>query len=116
MTQVYLTQCGQFTAQHGHGGALAEESHFHTFAYEVTFHGALNEEGFLIDFRILQDFFTQKINAHLHGKDLNELFPNPTTEILAIWLFEQIKANFPQVYSVKVAEEKDRWIEYRGEK
>ena len=51
MTQVYLTQTGSFTARHGHGGTLAEEVHEHTFCYEVTFHGPLNREGYLIDFR-----------------------------------------------------------------
>ncbi len=115
MKKVYLTQCGQFAARHGHGGTLAEASHEHNFHYEITFHGPLNEEGYLIDFRVLQHFFTHKINTRLHHADLNTLFPNPTTETLAIWLFERVQAQFPFVYSVKVAEESDRWIEYRGE-
>jgi 6-pyruvoyl-tetrahydropterin synthase len=94
---------------------LAEDSHKHTFEYEITFYGPLNAEGYLIDFRLLQDFFAQEIHARLHGADLNTLFQNPTTEALSIWIFDLVKAQFPQVYSVKVAEEKDRWIEYRGE-
>ena len=115
MTQVYLTQCGSFTASHGHGGTLAEASHTHIFTYEVTFHGPLNKEGYLIDFRALQDFFAREISAHLEGADLNTLFENPTTEALAIWFFNTIKNQFPQVYSVKVAEAPDRWITYTGE-
>ena len=115
MTQVYLTQCGQFTATHGHGGTLAEESHTHTFTYEITFHGPLNAEGYLIDFRVLQDFFANEINTRLNRTDLNQLFRNPTTETLAVWLFETVQQKFPQIHSVKVAEEKDRWITYTGE-
>ena len=115
MTQVYLTQCGSFTAAHGHGGTLAEESHTHTFTYEITFHGPLNKEGYLIDFRALQDFFTREINARLEGADLNSLFENPTTEALAVWLFDTIQNQFSQLSSVKVAEAPDRWITYTGE-
>ncbi|MBR2082000.1 MAG: 6-carboxytetrahydropterin synthase [Elusimicrobiaceae bacterium] len=115
MTQVYLTQCATFTASHGHGGTLAESSHLHTFAYEVTFHGPLNTEGYLIDFRVLQDFLARKITHRLNGSDLNTLFECPTTEALAIWIFDTVRRQFPSVCSVKVAEDQDRWITYMGE-
>lgn len=115
MTQVYLTQCGQFTATHGHGGTLAEEKHPHTFAYEATFHGPLNTEGYLLDFRLLQEHFRREINARLDGADLNTLFAHPTTEALAVWIFNTLKPKFVQLVSVKVAEDKDRWITYTGE-
>ncbi len=115
MTQVYLTQCSKFTATHGHGGVLDEAPHIHTFTYEVTFHGPLNEEGYLIDFRAVQDALLRKIDTALNGADLNKLFENPTTEALAIWIFNTVKQQFPQVYSVKLAEENDRWITYTGE-
>lgn len=115
MTHVYLTQCGKFTATHGHGGTLAEEAHNHEFAYEITFYGPLNAEGYLIDFRVLQDFFAQQINAHLNGTNLNTLFQNPTTESLCIWIFDTVRKKFPQLYQVKLSEAPDRWIAYRGE-
>ena len=115
MAQVYLTQCGQFTATHGHGGTLAEDPHTHTFTYEITFHGPLNAEGYLIDFCALQNYFAREINARLEGANLNKLFENPTTETLAIWIFNTVKERFSQLCSVKLSEEKDRWITYRGE-
>ena len=115
MKKVYLTRCSAFTARHGHGGQLAEESHTHQFAYQVTFYGPLNEEGFLIDFRAVQEFLQHTLNARLDGADLNTLFKNPTTENIAIWIFEQTHQKFPQLVSVRVAEEPDRWIEYKGE-
>ncbi|MBR4592082.1 MAG: 6-carboxytetrahydropterin synthase [Elusimicrobiaceae bacterium] len=115
MKKIYLTQCASFTARHGHGGALAEESHTHHFQYQVTFYGALNPEGFLIDFRVLQDFLNHHIHPRLEQADLNTLLPQPTTENLAIWIFEQVQSRFPQVCCVRVAEEPDRWAEYKGE-
>ncbi len=115
MTQVYLTQCAQFTATHAHGGTLCEGPHTHTFTYEATFYGPLNTEGYLIDFRVLQDFLTREISARLNGTDLNTLFQNPTTEALTIWIFNTVKKQFSQLVSVKVCEEKERWIVYQGE-
>ena len=115
MKKVYLTQCFSFTARHAHGGTLAETAHGHTFTCEVTLCGPLNDEDYFIDFRVLQDFFRKNLTARLDGADLNTLFKNPTTEALAVWLFETIKKQFPQVCSVKVAEAPDRWVVYQGE-
>ena len=115
MSCVSLTQCSRFTAVHGHGGTLAEAPHSHTFNYEVTFYGPLNAEGYLIDFRVVQDFLQNQINTRLNGADLNTLFAQPTTDALAVWIFNTGRARFPQIRRVKVAEEPDRWIEYQGE-
>jgi len=115
MTNVYLTQTGSFTARHSHQGTLAEELHVHTFQYEVTFYGPLNEEGYLIDFRHAADVLHTEIDGVLHDKDLGTFLLSPTTEAVCIWIFNTIKNKIPLLYSVKVAEEPDRWITYTGE-
>lgn len=115
MTCVSLTQCGRFTATHSHGGTLNEAAHSHTFGYEATFYGPLNQEGYLIDFRDISRTFHTHINTRLEGQDLNTLFANPTTEALAIWIFNELKTLYPQLTSVKVSEAEDRWIVYQGE-
>ncbi len=115
MKKVYLTQCNSFTAAHSHDGVLNEPNHEHHFSYQITLYGPLNNEGFLIDFRSVQQFLQIHINNYLEHADLNALFPYPTTENLAIWIFDAVRAKFPQLYSVRVAEEADRWIEYQGE-
>lgn len=110
MTCVYLTQCGRFTATHHHGGTLCEGPHTHTFTFEATFYGPLNAEGYLIDFRILQDFFAREITARLNGTDLNTLLEKPTTEHLAMYLARVIAKKFPQLCKLQVNEEPDRWV------
>ena len=115
MSKVYLTQCGSFTARHGHGGTLAEEVHAQTFHYEITFYGPTNAEGYLIDFRQLADTFKTELEARLEGSDLGAFLPQPTTEALCVWMYNRIKDRLPHLFAVKVAEEPDRWIEYRGE-
>lgn len=115
MPKVHLTHTGSFQALHGHGGTLAEEVHAHTFAYEVTFYGPLNGEGYLLDFRDIAHTLEEKINRQLQNKTLNDLFENPTTENICIWIFNTVRETFPQLVSVKLAEAPDRWITYQGE-
>ncbi|MBO4674733.1 MAG: 6-carboxytetrahydropterin synthase [Elusimicrobiaceae bacterium] len=115
MTKVYLTQTGSFTASHSHGGTLAESLHEHTFTYEVTFYGPLNEEGFLLDFREVQKELSQIVKP-LEKQNLSTLFKNPTTENICLWLYKKITKVLPHLYSVKLAEAPDRWILYKGEK
>lgn len=115
MTKVYLTQTGSFSARHGHSGTLAEEVHPHTFRYEVTFYGPLNAEGYLIDFRALSAAFAKEIDARFENQDLGTFFTSPTTEALCLWIYNRVRGLFPHLYAVKVAEEADRWVEYRGE-
>lgn len=115
MKKVYLTQCGEFTAAHSHDGTLNEPSHEHHFSYQVTFYGPLNNEGYLIDFREVQQFLQTHISTYLDHADLNALFPYPTTENLAIWIFNTARAHFTQLVRVRVYEAPDRWTEYSGE-
>lgn len=115
MSKLYLTQTGSFRASHSHGGELAEDSHEHDFRFEATFYGEINEEYFLIDFRELSSVLKDDVEKQLNGQDLSEKFFYPTTEALALWIFQRIKPKLPQLYSVKVYEAADRWAEYRGD-
>lgn len=115
MPNVYLTHTASFTARHGHSGTLAEDVHAHTFTYEITLYGPLNQEGYLVDFRQIAVVLEEKINRVLEGKMLNDLFENPTTEIICMWIFNELKKDFPQLKSVKLTEAPDRWITFTGE-
>jgi len=114
MTHVYLTQCGHFSAAHSHDGTLAEELHTHTFMYEATFYGPLNQEGYLLDFRDVQKTLADIVRP-LEKQNLSTLFPSPTTENICIWLFQQTAARLPHLAKMRLAEEPDRWITYKGE-
>lgn len=115
MKKVYLTQSSSFTAYHSHDGTLNEVRHEHHFNYQVTLHGPLNKEGYLVDFRDLDLFLKTVVNHRLNNLDLNTLFAHPTTENVAIWIFETVRAQFPQIVRVRLAEAPDRWAEYTGE-
>lgn len=106
-----------FTAAHYHDGELNEGEHSHTFHYEVIFEGQTNSEGFLIDFRKIQAELAEKINAALSGKTLNAVLSvPPTTENIAVWIFEKLKPVFPELKAVKLYETEHSWVMYEGEK
>lgn len=98
-----------FSASHRLKG-LAEDHpcsrlHGHNYTIIFTFQSAaLNEIGFVIDYRALGDIkhFIDSTIDHYH---LNDLFDfNPTAENIAKWFFEGYKAKYPQLKSVTVKE------------
>lgn len=95
-----------FKAFHYHGGTLAEEKHAHDFKYKIFLKGFLNSEGFLVDFREVEKLLNT-INARLENKILNDIIPPATTEVLAIYLFEEIKRNFPQICRIELNEKQN---------
>ena len=95
-----------FKATHYHGGALNEEKHSHNFKYKIFLKGQLNKEGFLVDFREVEKLLNT-INTRLENKVLNDIIPPATTEVLAIYLFEEIKKTFPQICRIELNEKEN---------
>lgn len=95
-----------FKAYHYHGGALNEDKHSHDFKYKIFLKGPLNKEGFLVDFREVEKLLNI-INADLENKILNDIIPPATTEILAIYLFKEIKKTFPQICRIELNEKEN---------
>ncbi|MDR0952844.1 MAG: 6-carboxytetrahydropterin synthase [Elusimicrobiota bacterium] len=108
---VSITVASAFSAKHWHDKTLNEAVHTHNFKYEVSLKGPLNEEGYLVDFRSLENFLNT-LNAKLENRTLNDLMPAPTTENLAIYIFEETAKVCPMVYQVKVQEKENYYAAY----
>ena len=114
--KVWLVKRGKFTAEHSHEGALAEGAHAHTFVYEVQLYGEVNDEGFLVDFRKLESDMRALVNKKLSGKTLNAVIKTPTTENIAVWIFNQMKPVYGKLLrAVTVYESLNSYIIYEGE-
>ncbi len=79
--------------------------HGHTYRLRVWCRGPINAEGMVVDYAVI----AEKVGVVLDRVDhrvLNEVpgLENPTTEVLAPWLFEQIRSVLPEVSRVEVAE------------
>ena len=90
--------------------------HGHSFKVELTIAGRVNPEtGWLIDFATLHDLW-QPLHAELDHHYLNDVegLENPTSEVLAIWIWGQMKPRLPELVQVTLFETCDARCEYTG--
>ena len=97
-------------------GHKCKRLHGHTFKVEVRLEGPVDEHsGFLLDFADV-DRVVDPIIARLDHYYLNEIegLDNPTSEVIAAWLWHRIAPSLAQLHSITVAETCDSRCTYRG--
>jgi 6-pyruvoyltetrahydropterin/6-carboxytetrahydropterin synthase len=92
---------------------LSEPNHEHEFKVVITMDGALNEEGFICDFRAVKRLFKRLIGSRLEGTNLDDRFAFPTSENLAVWIWRELDRFFP-LYSIEVREKPHSGAVYYG--
>ena len=106
-----ITVSSAFGAFHSHDKTLSEPLHRHDFKYDITLRASLNEEGYIEDFRKVEDLL-KKINVKLEGRSLNEILPLPTTENLAYYIFREVKEVFPSAVRITLREKENYSASY----
>jgi len=87
-------------------GHKCSRLHGHSFRVRVYLAGKLSEEtGWLMDFGDVKRLF-QPIYEQLDHRYLNEVagLSNPTSEVLATWIWEHLKPTLPELSRVEVQE------------
>ena len=90
--------------------------HGHSFKVELTIAGPVNPEtGWLIDFGTLSDLW-QPLHDQLDHNYLNDVpgLENPTSEVLAEWIWTEMKPSLPGLVQVTLFETCDARCEYTG--
>lgn len=91
---------------HAPDGHQCRRLHGHSFAVTVAVAGHLSEpEGWVCDFADL-DRAWAGLHERLDHRCLNDVpgLGNPTSELLAVWIWEQLVALLPGLVAVEVAE------------
>jgi len=91
--------------------------HGHSFKVELAFVGPVNPDtGWFIDFSDLEDAW-KPIHNVLDHNYLNEVpgLENPTSEVLAGWIWQRMKKVLPALDQVTLFETCDARCEYRGD-
>ncbi len=99
-------------------GHKCSRLHGHSFKVELTIAGPVNPEtGWLIDFGVLYEKW-RPVHDRLDHRYLNEIegLENPTSEVLAIWIWNQMKPKLPELAQVTLFETCDARCEYTGPK
>lgn len=90
--------------------------HGHSYRLELTVEGEVDREtGWLIDFALLEAAW-RPLFDRLDHRTLNDVagLENPTSEVLAAWLWEQLRPALPQLTCVAVWETPVARCEYVG--
>jgi 6-pyruvoyltetrahydropterin/6-carboxytetrahydropterin synthase len=90
--------------------------HGHSYRVEATLEGPVDAHtGFVVDFFEIENALAHLI-AQLDHQCLNEIagLENPTSENIALWLWERGKPQLPQLSSIRIYETADTWVDYNG--
>lgn len=95
-----------------------ERPHGHTYKLVVKLQGEPNSEDMIFDFVQLKRLVKENILEDLDHSDLNDRFENPSTENIAIYVWDKlaplVKRENCCLYEVEVWETKTSGILYRG--
>ena len=91
--------------------------HGHSYRFQVRLGGHINtKEGWLRDFKDITETVQPLLVNHLDHYCLNDVsgLENPTSENLAIWLWNQLKPKLPQLIEITVFETCTSLATYSG--
>jgi len=113
----------QFTFEAAHrlpnlpDGHKCRRLHGHSFTVRIYAAGDLDPDlGWVVDFAVIQRAF-EPIYDRLDHHYLNEIdgLENPTSEMIARWIWPQLKPRLPQLSAVEVRETCTSGCRYGGE-
>ncbi len=95
--------------------------HGHTWTIEIHAKGIVDEDlesphyGMVIDFAQLKQVYQSIVEPHVEHQNLNEtlghILEEFTTEIIAGWILDELHAQMPQIYKVRLWEGKSSYAE-----
>ncbi len=98
-------------------GHKCRRMHGHSFRFDIIVAGEVpDEQGYLIDFGVIKGVVEPLVDQldHYCLNDIEGL-ENPTSEMLAKWLWQRIQPNLPLLDEVRVHETCTSCCEYRGQ-
>lgn len=68
-----------------------ENPHGHNYKLAVTVTGELNEDDLVIDFSDIKTLVNEHVLSLVDHTNLNDRFENPSCELIAQWIYQQLK-------------------------
>ncbi len=96
-------------------GHKCARMHGHSYLVEIAIEGEVGERGWVMDFADIDEHATPLVRQ-LDHQVLNELpgLANPTSELLAAWLWQALAPRLPELVEVVVSETPTSRCIYRG--
>ena len=89
---MFITKIFTFDAAHAltRYYGKCENLHGHTYRLEVTVEGPIHDNGMVVDFVLLKRVVKRRVIDILDHQNLNDRFDNPSAELIAMWIWEQL--------------------------
>lgn len=93
-----------------------ENLHGHTYRLRVTVEGPVQEDGMVVDFKALKTLVKEKVIDRYDHQNLNDFFENPSAELIASKIWDDLVGELPGVklYEVVLWETADSFVTHRG--
>lgn len=92
-----------------------ENLHGHTYKLRVTVEGPVGEDGMVMDFSDLKKLVKEKVIDRYDHQNLNDFFENPSAELVAMKIWEDLAPNLPvKLHEVTLWETAESFVTYRG--
>ena len=101
--------CAHYLPGHDKCGSL----HGHTYKIEVVIEGE-KTSGMVIDFSDLKRVVESRVLERLDHACANDLMDNPTAEVLARWIWDELRPELPGLAEIELGETRDCSVVYRG--
>ncbi len=98
-------------------GHKCRRMHGHTFYFKIHLRGKINSEtGWLMDFGEIKKIVRPLIDNYLDHYCLNDIegLENPTSENIAVWIWNRLKPSLPLLHQITVRETCTSECIYRG--
>ncbi|MCB1155962.1 MAG: 6-carboxytetrahydropterin synthase QueD [Leptospiraceae bacterium] len=123
MEEIELIRVFRFDAAHllpkVPDGHKCKRLHGHTFKFKVHLKGSIDpDSGWLMDFGDIKEVVKPLIDNYLDHYYLNEIegLENPTSENLAVWIWNKLKPSLPLLYRITVYETCNSACIYMGKR
>ena len=115
MPKIQLSATSHFAASHFltnyHG--KCENLHGHNYKLVVTIEGEINEDGMVMDYKKINNVVNDLVIDKLDHTHLNDLIKNPSSEHLAIWIWDILSPHLP-MKKIRLYETENYYCEYNG--
>lgn len=113
VTKEFLFDAAHYLTKY-HG--KCEKLHGHTYKLHVTVKGEVGDDGMVIDFVELKKIVKERVISKLDHTLINDLLDNPSAELMAKWIWDQLK-DLPQaeLHEIKLWETSTSFVTYYGD-
>ncbi len=90
-----------------------ENLHGHNYKLIVTIEGEVKNDGMVMDFADIKKIVNEKILNSFDHSHLNEIVENPSSENLAVYIWDKLKDDLP-LKKITIYETENCFCEYKG--